>query len=60
MDILFPVATIFNFCVIIYYLYSQDRINNLNENFINRLMTDVTNMKRKIDDLKKISDSKQD
>lgn len=59
MELLIPIATIFNFCVIVYYILLQEKMNN-NTNEIHRyLLTNVARIKKTLK-IEEIKDLKKD
>lgn len=63
MEVIIKIATVINFLSIIYFFLLQWKTNDLVEKFINKLLTDVANLKKDVEKLKKISspsDSEQD
>lgn len=63
MEVIIKIATVINFLSIIYFILLQWKTNDLVEKFINQLLTDVANLKKDVEKLKKISspsDSEQD
>lgn len=63
MEVIIKIATVINFLSIIYFILLQWKTNDLVEKFINKLLTDVANLKKDVEKLKKISspsDSEQD